>query len=50
MGHEKDPMGSLAAYLSALSDKFDNDGLGTWSIRKNPQIQTGISLPEHDAA
>jgi hypothetical protein len=34
MGHEKDPMASLAAYLSAFSDNFINDGSGTWSIRE----------------
>ena len=34
MGHEKDPMASLAAYLSAFSDNFVNNGTGTWSVRE----------------
>jgi hypothetical protein len=49
MGLEKDPMASLAAYLSAFSDNLDNNGSGIWSIRKNPQIQKGTPLPGHAA-
>jgi hypothetical protein len=37
MGHEKDPMASLAAYLTAFSDNFVNNGSGTWSIRESSQ-------------
>jgi hypothetical protein len=33
MGHEKDPMGSLAAYLSGWNDVFDPDGRGNWSLK-----------------
>lgn len=37
MGHEKNPMASLAAYLTAFSDSFINNGSGTWSIREPTQ-------------
>jgi hypothetical protein len=33
MGHEKDPMASLAAYLSGWKDVFGFDGKGTWGLR-----------------
>ena len=33
MGKEKDPMGSLAAYLSGWNDIFDPDGGGNWSLK-----------------
>ena len=33
MGHEKDPMASLAAYLSDWRDSFDPDGGGNWSLK-----------------
>jgi hypothetical protein len=40
MGHEKDPMASLAAYLTAFSNDFVNNGSGTWSIREPTQAPT----------
>lgn len=33
MGHEKDPMASLAAYLSGFKDDFVFDGNGNYSLR-----------------
>jgi hypothetical protein len=33
MGHEKDPMANLAAYLSNWKDIFDFDGKGRWGLR-----------------
>jgi hypothetical protein len=32
MGNEKDPMASLAAYLSGWKDAFTFDGKGNWSL------------------
>lgn len=32
MGHEKDPLASLAAYLSGWKDTFAFDGKGTWGL------------------
>ena len=46
MGHEKNPMASLAAYLSAFSDNFINDGFGTWSIREPTQTRMRKPPPE----
>lgn len=34
MGQEKNPMGSLAAYLSDWKDMFEPDGHGNFSLRK----------------
>jgi hypothetical protein len=34
MGNEKDPMASLAAYLSAWKDLFAFDGKGNWSLKE----------------
>jgi hypothetical protein len=34
MGHEKDPMASLAAYFSGWRDMFEADGRGTWSLKE----------------
>jgi hypothetical protein len=34
MGHEKDPMASLAAYFSGWRDTFEADGRGTWSLKE----------------
>jgi hypothetical protein len=34
MGHEKDPMASLAAYFSRWRDTFDPDGAGNWELRQ----------------
>jgi hypothetical protein len=47
MGHEKNPMASLAAYLSDFSDNFVNDGSGTWSIREPMRER---KLPPEQAA
>jgi hypothetical protein len=33
MGHEKDPMQALAAYLSGFKDEFVFDGNGNYSLR-----------------
>jgi hypothetical protein len=33
MGHEKDPMANLAAYMSHWKDEFASDGAGNWSLR-----------------
>jgi len=33
MGHEKDPMASLAAYLSNWNNIFAPDGGGNWSLK-----------------
>lgn len=33
MGHEKSPIGSLAAYLSEFKDTFEADGRGNYSLR-----------------
>jgi hypothetical protein len=49
MGHEKDPMASLAAYLSAFSDNFVNDGSGTWSIREPTKAQMRKPIPDNAA-
>jgi hypothetical protein len=35
MGHEKDPMASLAAYFSGWRDIFDADGSGNWSLKQS---------------
>ena len=32
MGHEKDPMASLAAYLSGWKEIFAFDGKGVWGL------------------
>jgi len=32
LGHEKDPMASLAAYFSSWRDIFEPDGAGNWSL------------------
>jgi hypothetical protein len=32
MGHEKDPLASLAAYLSGWKDSFAFDGKGIWGL------------------
>ena len=37
MGRVKDPMASLAAYLSEWRDEFAPDGRGNWSLRVSPQ-------------
>jgi hypothetical protein len=34
MGHEKNPMGSLAAYLSDWRDEFESDGRGNFVIKR----------------
>jgi hypothetical protein len=34
MGHEKDPMASLAAYFSGWRDIFEPDGSGNWSLKQ----------------
>ena len=34
MGHEKDPMASLAAYFSGWRDIFEPDGAGNWSLKQ----------------
>jgi hypothetical protein len=36
MGHEKDPLASLAAYLSESRDIFATDGKGAWYLRALP--------------
>ncbi len=36
MGHEKNPMAALAAYLSSWKEEFDFDGKGNWSLRASP--------------
>jgi hypothetical protein len=33
MGHEKEPMRNLAAYMSHWKDDFESDGGGNWSLR-----------------
>jgi hypothetical protein len=33
MGHEKEPMRNLAAYMSHWKDDFVSDGDGNWSLR-----------------
>lgn len=37
MGHEKDPLASLAAYLSNYKDVFMADGRGNFSLRRDSQ-------------
>jgi hypothetical protein len=37
MGHEKNPLASLAAYLSDNKDLFSSDGRGNFSIRREPR-------------
>lgn len=52
MGHEKDPLGSLAAYLSANKDVFMADGRGNFSLRREghreppPAPETGTGSAE----
>ena len=36
MGHEKDPLAALAAYLSDNRDLFEPDGRGNFSLRPKP--------------
>ena len=36
MGHESNPMGSLAAYLSEMKDMFVSHGGGKWGLRREP--------------
>jgi hypothetical protein len=33
MGHEKNPLAALAAYLSGWKEFFDFDGKGNWSLK-----------------
>jgi hypothetical protein len=35
MGDEKDPMASLAAYISDFRDELENVGQGRWSLRES---------------
>ena len=35
MGHEKNPMASLAAYLSGFKDELEFDGDGNYSLRED---------------
>lgn len=37
MGHEKNAMGSLAAYGSSWNNIFAFDGTGNWSLKKNSE-------------
>ena len=49
MGHEKNPMANLAAYLSAFPDNFVNDKSGIWSIREPTRARTRKLPPEQAA-
>lgn len=41
MGHEKNPMGQLAAYLSEWRADFTSDGLGNFSLVRREPSATG---------
>lgn len=49
MGHEKNPMANLAAYLSAFPDDFVNDGSGIWNIKEPMRTRTRNPPPEQAA-
>lgn len=45
MGSEKDPMASLAAYLSDFKDDFRNVGTGQWALAIPPKTEAPVSEP-----
>jgi hypothetical protein len=47
MGNEKNPMASLAAYLSDWKKDFVSDGKGNFSLRKSTERGAGQELPRH---
>jgi len=42
MGSEKDPMGSLAAYLSGWRDTMSHDGQGNWFLTEADPSETEL--------
>jgi hypothetical protein len=49
MGSEKDPMASLAAYLSDFREDFKNVGIGRWSLVV-PPITEASSIETEEAS
>lgn len=45
MGHERDPMAHLAAFLSSHKDQFASDGRGIFSLRQSSVITDPPSPP-----
>jgi hypothetical protein len=46
MGHEKDPLAHLAAFLSSKKDLFESDGRGVFTLRRfNPPGKTADEHP-----
>jgi hypothetical protein len=47
MGHEKNPMASLAAYLSDWKSDFAPDGHGNFTLKKSTEGRTGVASASH---
>ena len=50
LGHEKDPLASLAAYLSENKHMFLSDGQGNFFLRPGLEAGKAAVTPAHDAA
>jgi hypothetical protein len=50
MGHEKQPLAHLAAFLSGNKDKFASDGKGNFSLRRPRRVEAPQSIGEAVAA